>query len=263
MKNVLLVVSACATAFVALVGFQKLEHPLQFPQFTTQHLVDSTQLKPDSLPQWQRVYNSLRLKEAGLSLEGFRYAWAGFQKEKFTKSILAIADFSQSSRHKRLYVIDLKENKLLYNTYVAHGRNSGEEFARQFSNKNSSYQSSLGFYRALSTYQGKHGLSLKLQGLEENINHRALERAIVMHGADYVSEEFIRRTGRLGRSQGCPAVSVDDTKKLIPLLCNGAGLFLYYPDNSYLKNSKLLAGLEEETQTDFRSQPYTSLKNTN
>lgn len=236
MKKVMLVVSICAMAFVALVGFQNIQKPFTTPKPP----IDSTQTAAVSLPQWERVYNSLHLKEAGLSIEGFRFAWNGFQKEKFIKPILAIADFSQSSRQKRLYVIDLKENKLLYNTYVAHGRNSGEEFARRFSNTNSSYQSSLGFYRALSIYQGKHGLSLKLQGLESNINNRAFERAIVMHGADYVSEDFIRRTGRLGRSQGCPAVSIDDTKKLIPLLCNGAGLFLYYPDASYLKQSKLI-----------------------
>jgi L,D-transpeptidase catalytic domain len=249
MKNVLLVVCICAMALVALAGFRKVEYPLHLSFFTAEHLADSTQTTPDSLlqlPQWERVYNSLGLKEAGLSIEGFRYAWIGFQKEKFVKPILAIADFSQSSRQKRLYVIDLKENKLLYNTYVAHGRNSGEEFARRFSNNNSSYQSSLGFYRALSIYQGKHGLSLKLQGLETNINHRAFERAIVMHGANYVSEDFIRRTGRLGRSQGCPAVSVDDTKRLIPLLCNGAGLFLYYPDAAYLKKSKLIADVLQQ-----------------
>ncbi len=236
MKKVISAVCICAMTFVALVGFQNIGEPV----LTTKPPVDSTQIKTVSIPQWEHIYNTLRLKEAGLSVEGFRYAWNGFQKEKFIKPILAIADFSQSSRHKRLYVIDLKENKLLYHTYVAHGRNSGEEFARRFSNNNSSYQSSLGFYRALSIYQGKHGLSLKLQGLETNINHRAFERAIVMHGADYVSEDFIRRTGRLGRSQGCPAVSVDDTKKLIPLLCNGAGLFLYYPDAAYLKKSKLI-----------------------
>lgn len=246
MKNVLLVVCVCTMAFVALVGFQKIEKPFSFSSFNAESVsdsLDSTQIQVASLPPWEQVYNSLRLKEAGLSMEGFRFAWNGFQKEKFTKSILAIADFSQSSRHKRLYVIDLKENKLLYNTYVAHGRNSGEEYARQFSNKNSSYQSSLGFYRALTTYQGKHGLSLKLQGLETNINNRAFERAIVMHGAEYVSEDFIRRTGRLGRSQGCPAISIADTKKLISMLCNGAGLFLYYPDATYLKQSKLITDL--------------------
>ena len=186
------------------------------------------------------LYDSLHLEAAGLSREAFRYAWFGFRAGGFSKPILAIADFSQSSRNKRLYVIDFKNNKVLLNTYVAHGRNSGQEFASKFSNVNSSFQSSLGFYRALSTYQGKHGLSLRLQGMEKNINDQALARAIVMHGADYVSEDFIRQTGRLGRSLGCPAVSQAVHESLIKLLHDGAGLFLYYPDNAYLSQSKIL-----------------------
>jgi len=186
------------------------------------------------------LYDSLKLAAAGLSKEAFRYAWFGFQKAGFAKPILAIADFSQSSRQKRLYVIDFKNQKVLLNTYVAHGRNSGQEYASKFSNTNSSYQSSLGFYRGLGTYQGKHGLSLRLQGLEKNINDQAFERAIVMHGADYVSEDFIRQTGRLGRSLGCPAVSQAEHQQLIKLLRDGAGLFLYYPDAHYLSKSKIL-----------------------
>jgi hypothetical protein len=186
------------------------------------------------------LYDSLKLAAAGLSKEAFRYAWFGFQEAGFTKPILAIADFSQSSRQKRLYVIDFANQKVVLNTYVAHGRNSGQEYASKFSNINSSYQSSLGFYRALGTYQGKHGLSLRLQGLEKNINDQAFNRAIVMHGADYVSESFIRQTGRLGRSLGCPAVSQAEHQQLIKLLHNGAGLFLYYPDAHYLSKSKIL-----------------------
>ncbi|MDF7817145.1 murein L,D-transpeptidase catalytic domain family protein [Runella sp. MFBS21] len=244
MKKLVMLVSVGALLLIALVGFQKKDSPFYLSLTSADSANDSASVhfkhKIVSLPEWQTLYDSLHLQEAGLSLDGFRFAWNGFQKAKFEKPVLAIADFSQSSRQKRLYVIDIKARKLIYNTYVAHGRNSGEEYARKFSNQNSSYQSSLGFYRALTTYQGKHGLSLRLQGLEENINHRAYERAIVMHGADYVSEEFIRRTGRLGRSQGCPAVSVADTPKLISLLSNGAGLFLYYPDIAYLKKSKMI-----------------------
>ncbi len=181
------------------------------------------------------------MQAAGLSEEAFRYAYYGFKAAGFSKPILAIADFSQSSRNKRLYVIDFARNKILLNTYVAHGRNSGEEFARKFSNVNSSYQSSLGFYRALNTYQGKHGLSLRLEGLEKNINDQAFNRAIVMHGANYVSEDFIRQTGRLGRSLGCPAVSQADHESLIKLLRDGAGLFLYSDDVVYLQQSKYLS----------------------
>lgn len=186
------------------------------------------------------LYDSLNLAAVGLSKEAFRYAWFGFQEAGFAKPILAIADFSQSSRNKRLYVIDFQNRKVLLNTYVAHGRNSGQEYASKFSNVNSSYQSSLGFYRGLGTYQGKHGLSLRLQGLEKNINDQAFDRAIVMHGADYVSEDFIRQTGRLGRSLGCPAVSQAEHQQLIKLLRDGAGLFLYYPDSHYLSKSRIL-----------------------
>jgi hypothetical protein len=196
-------------------------------------------------PEWVMVYDSLHLESLGLSQKAFKYAWQGFQLMKLQNPVVAIADLSQSSCKKRLYVINLLEKRLLVNTYVAHGRNSGEEFARRFSNKNSSFQSSLGFYRTLDPYQGKHGLSLKLEGIEKGINDKAYERAIVMHGADYVSEKFIKNTGRLGRSLGCPAVSLDENEKLIRILGRGAGLFLYSPDTHYLNSSPILAGLTQ------------------
>ncbi|NIJ55781.1 murein L,D-transpeptidase catalytic domain family protein [Dyadobacter arcticus] len=225
-----------------------------------------TVIKADSIakPQWIALYDSLNLKKQGLSEKAFYYAWYGFQKMKLQNSVMAIADFTQSSRNKRLYVIDLIKRKVLLNTYVAHGRNSGEEFADKFSNNNSSFQSSLGFYKTLGTYQGKHGLSLRLEGLEKGINDRALERAIVMHGADYVSENFIKNTGRLGRSQGCPAVSIADSKNLITLMHNGAGLFIYSASQKYFKSSPLLSGLlpELEIQGQTLGDPllYTSGK---
>ncbi len=228
-----------------LAGFKKIEDNNIFSNLTESPIppkVPTLALLAEAPNELtcSNLYDSLDLAAAGLSKEAFRYAWFGFQKAGFTKSILAIADFSQSSRNKRLYVIDFLNQKVLLNTYVAHGRNSGQEYASKFSNVNSSYQSSLGFYKGLGTYQGKHGLSLRLQGLEKNINDQALERAIVMHGADYVSEDFIRQTGRLGRSLGCPAVSQAEHQQLIKLLQNGAGLFLYYPDAHYLSRSQIL-----------------------
>jgi hypothetical protein len=215
-----------------------------------------------SKPSWVSLYDSLDLKSQGLSLAAFKCAWFGFQKMNLNNPVMAIADFSQSSRNKRLYVIDLIRKKLVLNTYVAHGRNSGQEFAEHFSNKNSSYQSSLGFYKTLGTYHGKHGLSLRLEGVEKGINDQAFNRAIVMHGADYVSEDFIKNTGRLGRSQGCPAVSIADSKKLINMLYNGAGLFIYSPDQAYFKASHLLSGLfsGQEDQTLGNPLLYTSAK---
>ncbi|OZI10052.1 hypothetical protein BWI93_00570 [Siphonobacter sp. BAB-5385] len=235
-----------------------------FSSFTTEKkapVVTTKPLNPDQ--EWVSLYDSLQLQSLGLSSEAFHYAWHGFQQMKLEHPVVAIADFSQSSRNKRLYVIDLLKKKLIYNTYVAHGMNSGQEFAQRFSNNDSSHQSSLGFYKTMGTYQGKHGLSLKLEGLEKGINDHVYSRAIVMHGADYVSEAFIKQTGRLGRSQGCPAVSYADHKILINLLKGGAGLFLYSNNADYLKQSQLLTGVH---QTDQRaeiasdlSHPYTSL----
>jgi hypothetical protein len=252
MKKLLVSLAVGMVLLGILAGFRKVGNNLNAVNYSKTDTIASqndsiqSQANPSideentEVDACQNLYESLQLKKAGLSWEAFRYAWLGFKEGGFAKPILAIADFSQSSRNKRLYVIDFKDQKVVLNTYVAHGRNSGQEFARKFSNQNSSYQSSLGFYRALGTYQGKHGLSLRLEGLEKNINDQALTRAIVMHGADYVSEDFIRQTGRLGRSLGCPAVSNADHKPLIELLRNGAGLFLYYPDASYLGSSQII-----------------------
>jgi hypothetical protein len=261
-KAQIIVLVLFVTIFVSF-GFKKINPHLVS---SNQTLKDTTSISTDSIskPEWAALYDSLELKKQGLSETAFLYAWYGFHKMKLGKQIMAIADFSQSSRNKRLYVIDLLKKKLILNTFVAHGRNSGQEYAKSFSNDNSSFQSSLGFYRTMGTYQGKHGLSLRLEGMEKGINDRAFERAIVMHGADYVSEDFIKNTGRLGRSQGCPAVSVADSKKLIQLLYDGAGLFIYSQNPNYFKSSPLLSGInnliKEKTQTLGASLLYTSAK---
>jgi len=189
---------------------------------------------------YREVYSELNLEEMGLKRSVFEYALKGLGKYQFTKPILSIVDLSQPSSQKRLYVIDLVERRLLFHTYVSHGRNSGELLARDFSNTNSSYKSSLGFYQTMQTYQGKHGLSLKLRGLEKGFNDNAYDRAIVIHGADYVCEDFIRRTGRLGRSQGCPAVSNELSKPIIQAIKGGSCLFVYSPDQTYLKGSSFI-----------------------
>ncbi len=194
--------------------------------------------------EWRALYDSLGLKARGLSLKAFGLAWAGFNELKYSRPYLAIADFTQSSGKKRLYVLDMVKKELIVQTFVAHGRNSGEEYASHFSNREGSFQSSLGFYRTLGTYQGKHGLSLRLEGVEPGINDQALRRAIVMHGAEYVSEKFIRATGRLGRSQGCPAIPVEEHLELIGLLSGGSGLFIYADSDKYLADSPLLRKLK-------------------
>jgi len=152
-------------------------------------------------------------------MESFSAALEGFYKLKekgiVQKDILTLVDFSMSSNTKRLWVIDLATNTVLYNSLVAHGRNTGEEFANSFSNQASSLKSSLGFYVTAEVYNGKHGMSLKLDGLEKGINDKARERGVVVHAADYVSSTFIKNNKRLGRSQGCPAIPVDLAPEII------------------------------------------------
>ncbi|RIV25038.1 hypothetical protein DYU11_06890 [Fibrisoma montanum] len=188
-----------------------------------------------------QVYDELNLSSSGLRKEIFDYALRGWQKMASAKPVISIVDLSQPSNKKRLYVIDLVNRKLLFQTYVSHGRNSGDLVASRFSNVTSSFQSSLGFYKTLKTYYGKHGLSLQLKGLEKGFNDKAYDRNIVLHGADYVCEDFIRRTGRLGRSQGCPAVPYALSKSIIQAVKDGSCLFVYSPNAEYLKRSTYLS----------------------
>jgi hypothetical protein len=163
---------------------------------------------------------------------------AGYLSTK--KHTLTICDFSLSANQPRLWVIDLDAKKILFNTLVAHGQGSGEEYATSFSNRENSHQSSLGFYVTAETYEGDHGYSLRLQGMDKGYNDRAYDRSIVMHGADYVSNDFIDDNQRLGRSWGCPAVPVKLATPIINIIKNGTCLFIYYPDNKYLATTPWL-----------------------
>lgn len=190
------------------------------------------------------VYDSLKLGSLGLSKEAMLMAYKGQQTlaahgALANEDVLAICDFTQSSKAKRLYVVDLKKFRVLMNTYVAHGRNSGLDYAESFSNKPESLQSSLGFYVTKGTYVGKHGLSLKLSGQERGFNDNAEERAVVVHGADYIGDSRLS-SPYMGRSFGCPAVPQEQAGKLINLLKNGTCLFVYHPDQKYLRGSKIL-----------------------
>lgn len=191
------------------------------------------------------VYDSLQLGVLGLNFEAFQSALRGMQRlvengYHFNSNVITIADFSQPSYKKRLYVVDLNNYQVLFNTYVSHGRNSGKELASRFSNRLSSYQSSPGFYLTGNTYFGKHGYSLQLEGLEKGINDNARRRAIVLHGAKYVDERYIARQGYIGRSQGCPAVSSKISKEIIGTIKDGTCLFIYSPESSYLAQSAFL-----------------------
>jgi hypothetical protein len=180
------------------------------------------------------LYNSLDANNLSLpKLESFTKALKGFyalqDKGMIQKNILTLIDFSLSSNTKRLWIIDLTTKTILYNSLVAHGRNTGNEFADSFSNKSESYKSSLGFYATGEVYQGKNGLSLRLDGLERGVNDNARARAVVMHGADYVTESFIKNNSRLGRSLGCPAIPMEMTTEIINTIKDRSCLYIYHP----------------------------------
>ncbi len=195
------------------------------------------------------VYNLTGLGSTGLDYQVFLKGLTGYQNLKGlnlipeTKSILSVVDLSMPSTAKRLWVIDLSAHKILFNTLVAHGRGSGEKMAETFSNTPSSNQSSVGFYTTAEVYNGKHGRSLRLDGLDAGLNNKARERAIVVHGAEYVSQAVINATGRLGRSQGCPALPMDVFSDII----NGIkGNTLLFINGEGVENSEYLKGLTQD-----------------
>jgi hypothetical protein len=155
---------------------------------------------------------------------------------------LTVIDYSRPSTQERLWVIDLTTRELLYEELVAHGQGSGGLTASMFSNQPDTHRTSLGLFVTDNTYVGRNGYSLRLDGLDEGINDRARERAIVMHGAPYVSDEFVRTNGRLGRSWGCPAIRNDIAREMIDRVKGGGLVFAYYPDAKWLKSSKFLGG---------------------
>lgn len=203
----------------------------------TTSIVNSATAESNAVSSSASIYSQLDAKSFDMpNLECFTTAMNGFQllkqRGQVEKNILTIVDFSMSSNTKRLWVIDLDKKVVLFQTLVAHGRNTGEEFANDFSNQAESFKSSIGFYATGEIYNGKHGLSLKLDGLEKGLNDNARERAVVVHGADYVSESFIRQNKRLGRSQGCPAIPVEMNAKIINVIKDKSCLFIYHPSKS-------------------------------
>ena len=185
-------------------------------------------------------YDAFCLSGIGLSRELFNKAVKGYEhllKKGMiaNDAVLTIIDYSRPSVFKRLFILDMQKGTVLFNSLVAHGRNSGGVYASDFSNVPESGKSSLGFYITLNTYIGANGYSLKLKGCEKGINDNALGRAIVLHGADYVSEAFIRNCGYLGRSLGCPAVPQSIHKKIIDTIKNGSCVFIYHSAKKYSK----------------------------
>lgn len=189
---------------------------------------------------YTNMYESLHLDDK-LSKEAFFRAIAGYYNIKGIRhEILTIIDFSKPSNSERMFVIDMKNMKVLFSTVVSHGRNSGKLYATSFSNKNGSYKSSLGFYITGNTYKGKNGYSLVLDGLESGINDNAKERAIVMHGAWYCNPDVVRTGGILGRSLGCPAIPEKLTRPIIDTIKDGSVLFIYADNPTYLTQSKII-----------------------
>lgn len=194
----------------------------------------------------ESLYNQLNLSEKGLARNVFELAFKGYTKladagKLKNSAILTIVDYSQSSRNKRMYVIDFLQKTVVFQTLVAHGKKTGEEYARHFSNRTGSHQSSLGFYiTGKEIIGGTVGRSLLLDGMEKGFNDNARQREIIIHGAEYATEQFINRTGRLGRSFGCPSLPPDLIKPVIDAIKEGTCLFIYHNDQNYLAKSSLL-----------------------
>lgn len=191
------------------------------------------------------VYRKAALYTYGLSQSVFFDAYKGYQyllsKGRLSNSeVLSIADYSQSAKKKRLYVIDMREGRLLHHTFVSHGRNSGVEYANDFSNSQHSNKSSLGFVITAETYQGVAGYSLKLDGVEDGINDQVRIRNVVMHGSKFVNYERIFEKGTIGNSLGCPAIPMSDHRQVIDRIKGGSCFFIYSDESHYRRNSAIL-----------------------
>jgi hypothetical protein len=234
-----------AVLFISLslvfISFTKARSSALVASLKDSTIIDSAAMKPALS---DKLYDSLHLQDAGLSKQTLEYAVKGYQKLVDSGLVtntqyLTIVDFSQSSRNKRLYILDMQNDKLAWNTYVAHGKNSGVDMAKSFSNEFNSEKSSLGFYVTKATYTGKHGMSLRLGGLEHGFNNNAEARGVVVHGAAYVNAGRVH-SAYMGRSQGCPALPENEYAQVINLIKGGSVMFLYNPSEDYLQSSSLL-----------------------
>lgn len=239
-----------ASAALVLVGAGIAKNSIQYD--ITSVKLDTDKIEKKELSAEERfelkantLFQTLDLKAFNSPTEKvFTMALKGYfkmQEEGLIKNEkLTIVDFSVSSTQKRLWVIDMANNKVLLESVVAHGKRTGDEFATAFSNKINSHMSSLGFYKTGETYQGSNGFSMRLDGLEKGINDNARTRAIVVHGADYASPLMALKQGRLGRSYGCPAVPNEVNKELIDLIKDESCLFIYSAQQEYLNKSNFL-----------------------
>lgn len=184
-----------------------------------------------------RLYAEMKLKNK-ISYSAFEKAMQGYKRlNPARKDIITLIDFSKPSTEKRFFVLDIKRKKILKSSVVAHGKNSGTVYATSFSNRNGSFKSSLGFYMTETTYKGRNGYSLVLNGLEKGVNDNAKERAIVIHGANYANPAWLQNSGYLGRSLGCPALPTSVNREIIDTIKEGSLVFIYADDKDYLKHS--------------------------
>lgn len=191
------------------------------------------------------IYDAMGLGEYGLDFDVFRLAMTGYYNLRrkgvlSEKRLLTVIDYTRPSTEKRFYLLDLHEKTVMFHSLVAHGRNTGENFAYNFSDIPRSKMSSLGFFVTAESYMGGNGYSLRLDGLDEHWNGNSRQRAIVVHGAPYVSEDFVRRYGRLGRSFGCPALPNDIARSVIDEIKGGTLIFSYFSETKYLASSPYL-----------------------
>lgn len=192
----------------------------------------------------EKLYKDIQL-DGKLSFRVFKTAFIGYMNArntgKITKSVMTIVDFRQPSSERRFYSIDFDEKKLVHRTFVSHGENTGgNKYVVEFSNEPNSFKSSLGFYKTAETYTGKNGYSLRLDGLDISFNDNARVRNIVVHGAHYVNEKLVEKQGFIGKSQGCPAIPMDNYRNVINTMKEGTLLFLYANNSEYLSSSKFL-----------------------
>lgn len=201
--------------------------------------------QPCAAPASEAVVKALASQAPALKADVLRMALDASNcaaKEGLVKrrELLTVIDYSLPSTEPRMWVFDVRSNKLLFEEHVAHGVNSGNNRTTKFSNTEGSRQTSIGLYVTQETYYGQNGYSLRLQGLDRGFNDRARARAIVMHGADYVDPDAARAQGRLGRSWGCPAVRSEVARTMIDTVKEGTPIFAYYPDNRWLSSSRYL-----------------------
>ena len=268
MKKIILAGVACFCLLTSMIAIKETGKSTKFSDIATATNASSFEVES----YWiDSLYSGMNLSGSGLSKQVFFNACKGYeylllQNAIRKPGILTICDYSQCSNKKRLYVLDLNAEKILFNTYVSHGRNSGDQYATSFSNSNDSHKSSLGFMITAETYKGDNGYSMRLDGMETGFNDNVRMRSIVMHGCQYVNNQRVAQGTMMGRSYGCPAVPSPEVHKIIDRIKDGSCFFNFYPDNSYTKNSKILNAdfvwpVAQTMQVAFVKLPDTSASN--